>query len=442
MRALYTALGVAVLTLSAAAPLVALVWENPWLMFVLLVYVLLNIVPSPDRFGLRSMRLRICAEGADLLLVFLISTVLWLGLIIPAGFACLGDSATRLPYIFGAAAGVAVLTLTFWNGILRVYLTSVQLGIKRRVVCVICAFFPVANLVALCFIIAVVYREVALEDAKTRLNEARADEKICATRYPLLLVHGVFFRDFNAVNYWGRIPAELQRNGATVYYGNHQSASSVADSAEELTARIRDICAQTGCEKVNIIAHSKGGLDCRYAIARCGAAPYVASLTTINTPHRGCLFADYLLDMSSVKLKNSVARTYNRFLRRLGDSKPDFLAAVYDLTGQHCADFNRVIADDSGVYYQSFGSVQRKARSGKLPLNLTYHLAKTFSGENDGLVAVSSFEWGSRFRLLTPTGKRGISHGDMIDLNRENIPGFDVREFYVQMVAELKKRGL
>lgn len=30
----------------------------------------------------------------------------------------------------------------------------------------------------------------------------------------------------------------------------------------------------------------------------------------------------------------------------------------------------------------------------------------------------------------------------MIDLNRENIPGFDVREFYVQLVAGLKTRNL
>ena len=43
--------------------------------------------------------------------------------------------------------------------------------------------------------------------------------------------------------------------------------------------------------------------------------------------------------------------------------------------------------------------------------------------------------------LLETKGERGISHGDMIDLNRENIPGFDVREFYVGLVAELKRRG-
>ena len=30
----------------------------------------------------------------------------------------------------------------------------------------------------------------------------------------------------------------------------------------------------------------------------------------------------------------------------------------------------------------------------------------------------------------------------MIDLNRENIPGFDVREYFVKQVADLKRRGL
>ena len=49
--------------------------------------------------------------------------------------------------------------------------------------------------------------------------------------------------------------------------------------------------------------------------------------------------------------------------------------------------------------------------------------------------------WGESYRFLTAGGKRGISHGDMIDMNRENFDGFDVREFYVQLVHDLKKRG-
>ena len=43
--------------------------------------------------------------------------------------------------------------------------------------------------------------------------------------------------------------------------------------------------------------------------------------------------------------------------------------------------------------------------------------------------------------ILKPQGRRGISHGDVIDLNRENIDTFDVREFYVELVSDLKRRG-
>ena len=58
------------------------------------------------------------------------------------------------------------------------------------------------------------------------------------------------------------------------------------------------------------------------------------------------------------------------------------------------------------------------------------------------LPSEKSFKWGNNYRFLVNTeSNRGISHGDMIDLNRENIKGFDVREFYVQLVSDLKKRG-
>lgn len=42
---------------------------------------------------------------------------------------------------------------------------------------------------------------------------------------------------------------------------------------------------------------------------------------------------------------------------------------------------------------------------------------------------------------MTVNGQRGISHGDMIDLNRENIEEFDVREYYVNHVSDLRNKG-
>ena len=336
---------------------------------------------------------------------------------------------------------VAAEAIVFWNGMIRVYLTSVQLGLKHRVLAALCGWIPLLNIWYLRKIIRITADEVEFETEKWELDAARAESEVCKTKYPILLVHGVFFRDFRYVNYWGRIPRELQRNGAALYYGQQQSAAAVEDSGRELAERIRQILAETGCEKVNIIAHSKGGLDSRAAIAHQGMAPYVASLTTINTPHRGCIFAEYLLEKIPAAARQKIADTYNAALKRLGDENPDFLAAVTDLTASACEKRNAAAPDAPGVFYQSVMSYCRRAQHGKFPLNMTYPIVKHFDGLNDGLVAVDSARWGERFTLLEPRGKRGISHGDVVDLNRENIPGFDVREFYVSLAADLKQRS-
>lgn len=387
----------------------------------------------------RGARLKICSHGAWCLVIFAVSAVLSAVLQIIMLFYTLPNlKLTLLNLLFCFAAHF----LLFWNGIISVYCTSVQLGIRRRVVGALCGLIPIANLFVLRNIIKVTLDEVSFEAEKDRINRSREHLRVCATRYPILLVHGVFFRDYKYVCYWGRIPAQLIKNGAQVYYGNHQSALSVADSAKELSARIREITDKSGCGKVNIIAHSKGGLDCRRALQDPETARRVASLTTINTPHRGCGFADYLLSEIPLSVQNRIAAAYNGAARRLGDTSPDFMAAVRDLTSAGCAQPDIQMQAPVGVYCQSVGSVLRRASHGKFPLNLSYRFVRHFDGANDGLVSVQSFEWGSKYILLQPSGARGISHGDVVDLNRENIPGFDVREFYVRLVSDLKARGL
>ncbi len=407
-----------------------------------LLFLVVNILPSPLNFKIKSFRLRMCADGSDLLVSFLIATVISIVAHIFLIFTMWQfDFFWILFYVSSVITAVATLAIAFWNGIIRVYCTSVQLGIKQRVIGALCGWIPIVNIVALYFIIKTVTKEVDFEIEKNRVNDLRKDDRVCDTKYPILLVHGVFFRDFKFPNYWGRIPDELVANGATIFYGNHQSALSIADSGVELAKRIEEIVSQKGCEKVNIIAHSKGGLDCRYALSKCGVDKYVASLTTINTPHRGCMFADFLLKKISGDIQQKVAGGYNATLKKLGDTNPDFITAVNDLTYSSCKEFNENVPDVSGIYYQSVGSRLNKAGNGKFPLNFSYHLVKYFDGANDGLVSEESFPWGESYRLLTVKGKRGISHGDMVDLNRENIPEFDVREFYVNLVADLKNRG-
>lgn len=408
-------------------------FRQPFLVLALAVLLLAGMLWPPYQ----RLRFRIVHHGATCLLTFvyalLPSLVYHIVLLVRLGLV----PAFWWSLLFAAVS----FFLLFWVGMLSVYLASYQLGIRHRLLGIVSGLVPILNLVMLRRIIIVVIHETVLERSRELKNEARQGEALCATKYPILLVHGVFFRDWKHLKYWGRIPDELAFHGARIYYGEHQSAAAVADSAAEIAARVRAIVRETGCEKVNIIAHSKGGLDCRYAMAELELAPLVASLTTVNTPHRGCLFADRLLAMAPPEMQESIAKGYNRAAKKLGDESPDFLAAVTDLTAEVCTARDAAYAPPEGVFCQSIGSKMNNAKSAYFPLNLCYRFVQYFDGENDGLVGENSFAFGEKYRMLTVQGRRGISHCDVIDLFRENLPEFDVLEFYVELVHDLKMRG-
>mgnify|MGYP004448185965 CR=1 FL=1 len=273
-------------------------------------------------------------------------------------------------------------------------------------------------------------------------NEINILSDKCKTKYPLLMVHGIFFRDWKNFNYWGRIPAALESNGATIFYGNHESCTTVENSAQELAARIQEIIETTGCEKVNIIAHSKGGLDCKCAISELGMAPYVASLTTVNTPFTGSKFASHVLSTMSIRKQKFLSGLYKFFFRFAGDKNPDLLHAVYDLTVERCTEFQKRFKPEPNIFYQGTGSVLNNPKGGRFPLIFNYKHVEKYDGPNDRLVGKDAFEWGENFKFVTVSGKRGVAHGDMIDLYREDIPGFDVKQFYTDIVSDLKNRGL
>ena len=266
--------------------------------------------------------------------------------------------------------------------------------------------------------------------------------KRCETKYPILLVHGAFFRDVNWLKYWGRIPKALEREGAKVFFGRQQSAESVEASAAFLARRIGQILAETGCKKVNVIAHSKGGLDMRWAIAHCGVADKVASLTTVSTPHRGCRYVDHLLHKLPRWLVGGIGTIYNIGMWLLGDRRPSFMAAVRDLTEEVCLPRDKAMGIPQGILCRSVGSCLEGGRGAKGFLRLTHGLVKKYDGQNDGLVGTHSMGWGESFHLLEPKGRRGISHWDATDLHKEDLSGFDPVEYYIKLAADLKKYGL
>ncbi|MDR2655618.1 MAG: hypothetical protein LBC56_06025 [Oscillospiraceae bacterium] len=269
----------------------------------------------------------------------------------------------------------------------------------------------------------------------------------CGTKYPIVLVHGTGVRDAKRMNYWGRIPAALEQNGARVFYGEQDSWGSVAHNAEVLKENVNRILAETGSEKVNLIAHSKGGLDARYMISSLGMAGKAASLTTIATPHHGSKTMDRLCKLPKGFYK-AVSFFIDGFSRAVGDKEPDFFTVVHQFSTEHMKQFNRQNPDAPSVYYQSYTAVMKSPLSDALMWwqNLIIGLVE---GENDGLVTVASARWTNFRGVLRGKSRRGISHLDETDLRRMNFSRkanqdelCDIREFYVKLAAELKEMGL
>lgn len=270
-------------------------------------------------------------------------------------------------------------------------------------------------------------------------------ETDCRTKYPIVLIHGAGFRDLKWPVYWGRIPRALEERGAAVYYGLQDCWASTETNARAICGRIDDILAETGAEKVNLIAHSKGGLEARMAASSLGYGGKIASVTTIATPHRGSKTIDRLMTLPR-GMFTLAAFAVDNWIRVVGDKKPDFLKVCEGFTTAAAERFNHENPDVPGVFYQSFACVMSHPLS-DINLSTANFVLSRIEGENDGLVSVESASWGERVQVLRSGVFRGISHLDAIDLRRAPFSkkGGGVRDIcdvYAAIADGLRRRGL
>jgi triacylglycerol lipase len=240
-------------------------------------------------------------------------------------------------------------------------------------------------------------------------------------RYPVVLLHGLFGFDELGIGparlaYFRGLTQRIQRVGADVHRLRVARTGSVAVRAQQLARRIEQLSAK----RVNIIAHSMGGLDARYAIARLGLSKRVASLITIGTPHRGTPLADLGTHLLGEKLG------LRRALAVLGKE----VAAFYDLTTARMPAFNEEVSDARDVWYASVVA-HTTGRSVHPFLWPTHRYLSERHGPNDGVVPLASQAWGEVIAELE------ADHWAQIGWSRH----FDAAELFEQLMRELRARG-
>ncbi|KAF9427488.1 hypothetical protein BGZ76_002324 [Entomortierella beljakovae] len=311
-----------------------------------------------------------------------------------------------------------------------------------------------------------------------------------APRQPIVLCHGLFGFDKMGpdaiphlqIHYWKGIHKALTKLGAKVIVARVPRTGSVQERAESLHKTLTIAMEGTS---VNFVAHSMGGLDCRYLISHIHNKNYnVQSLTTLSTPHRGSPMMDWFRDNIGVGL---LLQSEEEAMRKLGEvakipkdtmkeasealhsyfanlkgramspservaPHPSIISpllnllipyldtpAYANLTTTYCNEvFNPNTPDDPRVSYYSYGASVRQIPIWA-PLGYPWEIIKAQEGENDGLVSLQSARWGEYIETVE------ADHWDLNNRWRLKIgydqKPFDALELYMNVATRLYKNG-
>ena len=209
------------------------------------------------------------------------------------------------------------------------------------------------------------------------------------TKYPIILVHGVMIKDIAFFKAFGRIEKVLKEAGYEVYTAKIDGLGSIENNAKKLKDFIQFVLEKEHIEKVNLIAHSKGGLDSKYMIEELQMNKKVASLTALCTPYKGSPIASWLLKLP-MWIKKFIAFWLNFWYRIFGDENPDALTVCDELKRVNKIE-DKVLKFNDEIYCQSYSSTITKMRDDfimSIPLTFSRFSEKI---PTDGLAKKSLF---------------------------------------------------
>ncbi len=289
--------------------------------------------------------------------------------------------------------------------------------------------------------------------------------------YPIVLVHGMGGFDtlrHLGLGYFNGVRTTSSPTGSRTCSSPRPRPTTPARCGRRSSRpRSPTILAKTGAAKVDLVAHSQGGLDARILASPggLGEASEIASITMIGTPNRGTPVADLVMTALRSPFGGILDRLTDAVLmlleRSVYDLKTDprLRAQVAELTTRHMTKvFNAEYPDAPGVAYMSYAgrtnfetgigacagsfypNEPTQLDAAQVPLFPTALYLQGLTGRaNDGMVPVSSARWGTFLRCIPADHGREVGQIDLT--GPDPLTGFDHLAFYRRVVSRLRAMG-
>jgi triacylglycerol lipase len=284
----------------------------------------------------------------------------------------------------------------------------------------------------------------------------------------VVLVHGLLgFDKLNHLSYFNGVRQWFDE-GCQFIEPQLDPTGSIKDRATALQKAIQGCVPSADLSRgkaIHLVAHSMGGLDARYLVSTKGldCGSWVASITTISTPHAGTVIADIVTGKRSITVEDLAPLVtlltpghWAKFFASL--KRPSFdpallllpttntrqelvgyLAAAFgspmeafqNLTTLFVGEFNQMYPDFGNVPIQSYAGVSSPNNTMVPLLYVSWAILKSKFGDNDGLVPVSSSQWNGSATRISADHIEEVGLAPYVDLSFGSQTHFPIKQLYV-----------
>lgn len=272
----------------------------------------------------------------------------------------------------------------------------------------------------------------------------------------IALVHGILgFDDTTGlanglVKYWGGLDGYLRSQGAKVTTPGSSAMNDLPTRAGQIKSAVSSWMTTNSCTKVHLIGHSQGGLVIRYMVNKLSFASKTASISTVDSLHKGAPMADIVLAIIPSWLQ-PFTNTCMGLLAKLvyRDGRPqDVIAMGKSLTVSYSGTINAMCPNLTGIKYRSYGNkmawadpIQHPIMALTYPITWAGGLYYGMGSANDGVVPFSSQNLAGSTWYGAPSSKwyaTGIDHLQATNFEWSGQYYFDVQGWYKTIALNVK----